>query len=330
MEKALKQQKTKEANLWSQKTSKAGDFVHQKIGESIYFSVFESGTWTHISLGKTGNQVKRSGMYFDIASLTKIFTALQVLEFASAKKLQLSDTLGTYIPFLKDTSLNIQDVLCHRQKIKLINKYCKSKIYLASDLSGLFENQNNIFFESQKEGYEYGDLGYLYLGMLIEKISEQKLSGCFAEFCRKYELSEILYNPLSKGVHMNMIAPSKKGLMPGVVNDEKSRWYGGACGHAGLFATQDGLQNFVTQLYKKVFDINEEYYKLLFKPAYEQSSISFSIGGWRLGKYSDYPNMTGYTGPGIFLSPQEKKALVYTCVIQDRQLYKSWCGSLID
>lgn len=320
---------------WEDQLNKAKEFVYKKLGPGINISVFKDGEWVRRSYGyKDEPEVQTNPeILYDIASITKLVTALQILELEQQGTLNLEDRAGEYLDFLKSSPLQIKDLLAHRgAQVLTREKYVPGTPYLRSDLERIFENPDNLTLDRPTD-YNYGDLGYLHLGLLLETVEGENLAAKTRRFVEKYELGTLLYNPVAAGVEMTDIARSETNNLPGEVQDEKAKWYGGVSGHAGLFATQHALETLVERLFNRQFDLRPARYAKLYTPEFEPSPVtgmSFSLAGIRRGLYSEYPNISGFGGSTIFFDPGETQALVHTCNITyphrpaSREEFRKW------
>jgi len=118
---------------------------------------------------------------FDIASVTKEFTAAAVLLLNEEKKLSLTDPIGRYVPNLPQSwqSATIHQLLTHTSGVPI---YTASSDYkrtnpdlnrvnllgdLPNDLLGLVRDRPLMHDHGAK--FTYNNSGYILLGMLIEK-----------------------------------------------------------------------------------------------------------------------------------------------------------------
>ena len=324
---------------WERKLRKAKEYMYKKIGPGLNFAARQDGEWRRASYGEIDEERGETNpdILYDIASMTKLVTALQILERASARGLSLDDRAGEYLEFLTDSPLRIGDLLAHRGSQVLVReKYQPGTAYLRSDLRRIFENGTNLRVERPAD-YNYGDLGYMQLGMILERTQAESLDKQTADFVARYGLGEIMYNPIAKGVEMDTVARSERANLPGEVQDEKAKWYGGVSGHAGLFASQRALETLVERLFAREFALSEELYARLYTPRFAPSphtGMSFSIAGIRRGLYSSYPNISGFGGSSMFLDPHKQTAIVHTCNItypergRTRQKFRDWNKSV--
>ena len=122
---------------------------------------------------------------FDIGSNTKQFTATAVLKLVEQNKLQMTDSLKSYFNTIpKDkANITIHQLLTHSSGFETYSGNDFDPITLEDFLNRVFDTQ--LKFEPGK-GYNYSNIGYSILAIVIEKVSE-----------REYEqyLQEHLFQP---------------------------------------------------------------------------------------------------------------------------------------
>jgi len=111
---------------------------------------------------------------FQIASVTKQFTAAGILLLVEDGKLKLDDTLGKYVPDApqKWSGITIRQLLNQVSGIpnytaggKLVN----DKVYTKAEILGLVRDVPPSFDAGTR--WEYSNTNYFLLGMVIEKVS---------------------------------------------------------------------------------------------------------------------------------------------------------------
>ena len=114
---------------------------------------------------------------FELASVTKQFTAMGIYLLSKEKKLSLNDTISKYIPELSEyEGITIKNLLTHTgglpDYMSLTGKYWdNSKIITNDYVLNLFkEKQPKILFEPN-EKWQYSNTGYLILASIIERVS---------------------------------------------------------------------------------------------------------------------------------------------------------------
>lgn len=157
-------------------------------GDSILFE-----NYTGLSNIKTGKQ-NNSKSVFEIASMSKSFTATMVLQLVEEKKLNLNDMLGMF-PMLKLDkkyhSITIKQLLNHTSGMidhdeiegffSTIVKHQQSR----DDLIRLI-NQSNLLFNPGTD-FRYSNFGYNVLAFLIEDITQKSFDQ---------NLEELIFSPL--------------------------------------------------------------------------------------------------------------------------------------
>ena len=313
-------------------------YLKRGLAPGMNLAIWYDQRWHTNSTGTISSGVASTNdhVLYDLASVTKLVTALQILELAARAKLLLTSKISTYLPYLEPLPLTVEECLMHRGKICLVRRYNKNQIYSRQDLEKFFLRGENLYVERPGD-YNYGDTGYLYLGLLVEHITGTTLEMATTQFCARNKLPEIMYNPLQRAASPCTVAPSQKDVETGLVQDEKARWYGGACGHAGLFGSAYGLMSLAKALLNEQFALPGNNYNLLYNPYFPVSpktGMSFSVGGIRRGLFSSAPNITGYSGCGLFLWPVTNMAIICTTNItyptrkQDRSLYHEFSRAL--
>ena len=129
---------------------------------------------------------------FEIASLSKQFTAIGILILMEQGKLKLEDNLQSYFPSLPYEHVTIKNLLTHTSGIpdymKLVDKYWnKSKIACNADIISLLSQYKPLRLFESDEKYEYSNTGYLLLASIIEKVSGLSYGGF---------LQKNIFNPL--------------------------------------------------------------------------------------------------------------------------------------
>lgn len=115
---------------------------------------------------------------FNIASITKMFTAIATLQLYEQGKLELNTPIGEYLPEYPNTlvrdSVTIHQLLTHTSGLNNfyvadIDRIKNSAYKNISDFVPLFVNDTLLSKPGTK--YHYSGTGYLILGLIIEKVS---------------------------------------------------------------------------------------------------------------------------------------------------------------
>ena len=140
-------------------------------GKMVYFG---SGGYANL---KEKTPVNTHTM-FRIASMTKSFTAMAVLKLRDEGKLKLDDPASLYIPELKNQKLThdspeitIRDLLTHSEGFPEDNPWGDRNLD-KTDAELIALIKKGISFSNATEvQYEYSNLGFALLGLIIKNIS---------------------------------------------------------------------------------------------------------------------------------------------------------------
>lgn len=130
---------------------------------------------------------------FELASVSKQFTAMTIMMLKEEGKLSYDDSLGKYVPGLPYSGITIRHLLTHTSglpdyQVVMDAHWDKSKVAGNPDIiEYLIQYQPPMLFTPGSE-YQYSNTGYVLLGSIAEAASGQD----FADFCR-----ERIFTPLS-------------------------------------------------------------------------------------------------------------------------------------
>jgi CubicO group peptidase (beta-lactamase class C family) len=113
----------------------------------------------------------RTDTEFRIASLTKSFTAISILQLENEDKLKTTDSISKYINGFPDgNKITIHDLLTHSSGVVDHTKYTDpTKPITLSAFIDLMKKQKLKFPPGTK--FDYSDTGYMMLAYIIEKVS---------------------------------------------------------------------------------------------------------------------------------------------------------------
>lgn len=115
---------------------------------------------------------------FRIASMTKSFTAMAILKLRDEGKLRLDDAINLYIPEIPEghitqdsSSITIRDLLMHSAGFPTDDPWADRKLDESEDQLIALLKEKMCFSNPCGTIYEYSNLGYTILGLLINKIT---------------------------------------------------------------------------------------------------------------------------------------------------------------
>ncbi|TNC16540.1 serine hydrolase [Georgenia sp. 311] len=194
----------------------------------------------------------RTDTIFDLASLSKLFTAVAVMQLVEAGEVDLQDTAASYVPAFaangKD-AITVEQLLTHTAGLPAwIN------LWSAPDEAAALQRVWDVAPTSTPgTGYLYSDLGLITLGEIVERVSGQGLDEYVAaHITGPLGMSDTMYNPpaelLPRIAATEYQATPARGLVHGEVHDEGAWRLGGVAGHAGVFSTADDVATFAQML----------------------------------------------------------------------------------
>lgn len=261
--------------------------------------------------------VNEGNEIYDIASLTKVVsTTSLIMKLIEDKKLKLNDYVYRYLPRFLHKEITIYHLLTHTSGLP-------ADIPRANTLQSADQVKNIIYtmalIHLVGEKIVYSDIGFIMLGWVIEEVTHRKLD----QYAK-----ETLFDPLGMfdtGYHPDprRCAPTEyrddsvyRGVLQGMVHDEKAFALGGVSGHAGLFSTPHDLCLFmIAFLRQNPLLFEPETIDALFLAREERidptGSKNIRALGWAkptkggtAGDHYDFENTilhTGFTGCNLFI-----------------------------
>ncbi|HJW16792.1 MAG TPA: serine hydrolase domain-containing protein [Flavisolibacter sp.] len=156
-------------------------YINQKLGNQFSGNVFISHKGKTLftrSYGKNDKgEVNSIDQQFGLASMGKLFTAISILQLQEKGKLKLSDSVGHFLPELKNkavTAITIEQLLTHTSGM---GDFFESATYnrikdSVKDQMGLLPviEEEQLAFAPGKS-WQYSNTGFVLLGIILEKIT---------------------------------------------------------------------------------------------------------------------------------------------------------------
>ncbi len=127
---------------------------------------------------------------FQLASVSKQFTAAAVLLLVQRGELSLQDSVRKFFPELPYSNLTVHELLCHRggmdKYTNICDKYYRDRgvdppdYYTNDSVVALFTRLKVKSIHKPDEKYDYSNTGYILLAAIVEKVSEMS----FHEFMK--------------------------------------------------------------------------------------------------------------------------------------------------
>ena len=262
----------------------------------------------------------REESVFDVASLTKIATATQILLLIGEGKLRLDMPLTEAIPemasdaYLRERmrGIDLFGLLTHTSTLAAWYPF-----YTMEGKNFLDDLRYALQHTQPTEGVVYSDLNFMILGGLLERVRDMNLAACLAEdLVIPLGLGMMKYHPdmalplvpTDYGNAIEMRMCQERGLrfdgfrplgvpVVGTVNDGNCHYYfHDEAGHAGIFADAEAYQR-LCQFYMNTDD------PLLISAQQEQPGAPGRGLGFQTGlSYPHGCGHTGFTGTSIYFS----------------------------
>lgn len=235
---------------------------------------------------------------FELASVSKIFTATAILILKERGLLDLDQDIRHYIPDWPYEHISVRHLLTHRSGLSryesLADEYWPDQaIFLSNDaMIELYRKHLPTPYFQPDNGFHYCNVNYALLGSIIERVSGQS----FASFMR-----ENIFEPA--GMHHSMIYEANydapvSGYPEGIVSGYDivrkgmirvaDNYLNGVQGDKGMFSTVGDLFNFELALNGGLL-ISEESIKEAYSPgspAHKGRKDNYGLG-WRIKSESD-------------------------------------------
>ncbi|SMB79827.1 serine hydrolase domain-containing protein [Deinococcus hopiensis] len=241
--------------------------------------------------------------FWDLASLTKpLFTAREVLRASEEGLIDLDDTLGTHLPdlaWMQETGLKsrtLRQVLTHSAGLP-----AWAPLYTWGDAALIRARVLQEPWHLTPPGeVVYSDLGYVLLGLLLERVRGQAL--------RDFTLPPgLTFTPDPSHSAATERCPWRARVLRGETHDENGFALGGASGHAGLFGTLAAVLDQAQALLRGGW----------LSPAAQAAAVRLHVPGRTLAFVAPQPGWsggglcspnafghTGFTGTGFWVDPE--------------------------
>ncbi|RCW40206.1 CubicO group peptidase (beta-lactamase class C family) [Halopolyspora algeriensis] len=203
---------------------------------------YADGTGTELPAGK--QERARTGTIFDIASMTKLFTSIAVLQQVEDGHVALDAPVARYLPEFGTNgkeAITVRQLLTHTSGLQAAVRLWElppgERIPHVMSLAPV---------NPPGSTYLYSDPNMIVLGELVERVSGDRLDEVVAErITEPLGMDDTGYRPAESKAHR--IAATEyqqnpaRGMVRGEVHDENAWALGGVAGHAGIFSTARDL-----------------------------------------------------------------------------------------
>ncbi|SFC68195.1 serine hydrolase domain-containing protein [Streptomyces aidingensis] len=205
-------------------------------------------------LPPAGREPVRESTLFDLASLTKLFTAVAVAREAERGRVALDERVAVYVPEFGRRGkgrITVRDLLTHRGGLP-----AELPLYRQPDRPASLEPLWALP-PQQPPGRlrRYSDPGMIALGVLLERVTGRGLAEVIRDgITGPLGMADTRFGPVAPERaaatedQRRPRARADRGMLRGEVHDENAAALGGVAGHAGLFGTAGDLARFCRAL----------------------------------------------------------------------------------
>ena len=265
----------------------------------------------------------REEMVFNIASITKQFTAVAVLQLAEQGKLSLQDEVTKYLPDypVNGQKITVENLLTHTAGIPasapeaITNLQGKRGLVSLQEIIATFKNRPPDFAPGTKSSYSNN--GYMLLGAIIEKVSGLS----YPDY-----LSRHIFKPagMTQTLFGDDYVLVKNRASSYVYSRAESRYLNALNGKVEIAYSAGAIQATAGDLFKWNQALNA--HKLIKKESLEKARTEYKLPGgkgtnygygWFLGNIQGSPlvehggNMGGFMSHAIYLPREDVFVAVF-------------------
>lgn len=250
---------------------------------------------------------------FEIASISKSFTAMAIMILIEEEKLKLDDNLQTFFPYIPYKKITIKNMLNHTSGLpdymewfETEGNWDQTKIATNKEIIKFLKDEEPDVLFPVNEKWEYCNTGYVLLAEIIEMVSKME----YGEF-----LKTRIFEPLSMfntSTHSQFIDDEIEYFSIGYIYDWEQDVYrlpneieehkyvyflDGVKGDGGIKSTVDDLLKWERSIYNNEL-VSEQSRKCIINPNFVNGDASVKycpglhkdLGGYGLGwKIEDHP-----------------------------------------
>jgi CubicO group peptidase (beta-lactamase class C family) len=274
------QQKAKKIESFFETLATKQNF-HGTVLISYNEHVLFKGAFGYQDPGKKKHALKLNSVY-QLASVSKQFTAAAILKLAEQGKLNLEDSIQKFYPNFPYKNISIKLLLQHRGGLSnytyFSEKYSDRKTPLTNQgvVEMMIKHQPPVYFFPDRR-MDYSNTGYVLLAAIVEKVSGKTF--------KKY-MEEDIFKPLGMK-HTHVLDVNNLGDFNYV--DAHDKWgakvrhdyLDGTTGDKGIYSTVDDMHTWDRVLYSGKF-LSDSTLDSMYMPGSKKLEGPFNYAfGWR-------------------------------------------------
>ncbi|MEU8029867.1 serine hydrolase domain-containing protein [Streptomyces sp. NPDC049099] len=291
--------------------------VAEAAGWAVRYASCDPETGTGVELPPAARVPATVDTPFDLASLTKLFTAVAAVQQIERGTLGMDARVGDYLPDFHAAAahgITVRQLLTHTSGLRP-----ELPLYDCPDDAARLALLRAEAPTAEPGRYRYSDLNMLLLQSVLERITGRTLDVLVQDgITRPLGMTATGFGPCPGAAatedQRRPWAKADRGMLRGVVHDENAWALGGVAGHAGLFSTARDLAVFCRTLlaggsYGPARILGPDFVELLLTPP----GLGFVVDQpWFMGELagSGAAGHTGFTGTSLVLDPRTDTFLV--------------------
>jgi CubicO group peptidase (beta-lactamase class C family) len=271
---------------------------------------YNAGTWS----GDGTPSINEDTIY-DLASVTKLYTAALILDLHQRNILDIKDKGKKYLSSFKDSNITIHDLLTHKAVFDV--SYAVLREEHGSNLKNKIFDVLPPFNPSPNRHYQ--NATYAYLGRIVEIVTNKSLADNFEIFFAEHGLSRTYIGKVGQAQFRSPPTEiTSDGIVESVTHDETARLIGGVAGHAGIFASNKDLILFGKKWLDDSIIKNDDLFHQVFQNYSEDNFYAQGLG-WQnrpsyLESYNPYIFLqAGFTGAYLLVDIKNNQVASIVC-----------------
>ncbi|MER6733814.1 serine hydrolase domain-containing protein [Streptomyces puniciscabiei] len=291
--------------------------VAEAAGWAVRYSGYDAETDNGVELPPSARVPATVDTPFDLASLTKLFTAVAAVQQIERGTLGMDARIGDYLPDFHAAAahgITVRHLLTHTSGLRP-----ELPLYDCPDDASRLALLRAEAPTGEPGRPLYSDLNMLLLQCVLERITGRGLDVLVQDgITRPLGMTATCFGPCPGAAatedQRRPWAKADRGMLRGVVHDENAWALGGVAGHAGLFSTARDLAVFCRALlaggaYGPARILGPDFVELLLTPP----GLGFAVDQpWFMGELAGHgaAGHTGFTGTSLVIDPRTDTFLV--------------------
>ncbi|MDO0915454.1 serine hydrolase domain-containing protein [Streptomyces sp. DT2A-34] len=284
--------------------------VEEAAGWAARYAAYDEEKDAGVELPPDAQVPMTTDTPFDLASLTKLCTAVAAVQQIERGTLGIDARVGAYLPDFRGAArhdVTVRQLLTHTSGLRP-----ELPLYDCADDAERLERLRAEVPVGVPGTYCYSDLNLLLLQHTLERITRRTLDVLIHDgITRPLGMTATHFGPCPRAAatedQRRPWAKADRGMLRGAVHDENAWALGGVAGHAGLFSTGRDLAVFCRALlsggaYGPARILGPDFVELLLTPP----GLGFAVDQpWFMGELAGRgaAGHTGFTGTSLVLDP---------------------------